>query len=223
MSWITKLVHRQKRSDAHNSGHQSTPATPARQPVRWLVIGLGNPGTQYSATRHNVGYWAIDDLLRRHNNELHRVPGVEAFTATIYSGEQAALLVRSATFMNDSGVGVAPLVSADNVPADHIVVIHDELDLPVGKVKIKVGGNENGHNGLKSLSSHLDTRDYVRIRVGIGRPTEGHSVIDHVLEPLAPHSPDREALERAAVTAADAAELIITDGVTAAQNDIHRR
>lgn len=195
-------------------------ALPAAQ---WLVVGLGNPGAKYAATRHNIGYRVVDELLRRHREQLIGVPGVRAKVARTGVDEHGVLLVRSATFMNESGLAVAPLATSYAIPADHVIVIHDELDLPAGKVRIRVGGNENGHNGLKSISEQLGTRDYVRVRVGIGRPDAGCGVVDHVLSAPSQGSLTGELLEDAVRTAADAVEIIVRRGVPAAQNEIHGR
>lgn len=195
-------------------------ALPAAQ---WLVVGLGNPGARYALTRHNIGYLVVDELLRRHGEKFLSVPGVPAKVARTGVDEHGVLLVRSTTFMNESGLAVAPLATSYAVPADHVIVVHDELDLPAGKVKVKVGGNENGHNGLKSVTEQLGTREYVRVRVGIGRPAPGRSVVDHVLETLEQGSLTLETLEDAVRTAADAVEIIARRGVPAAQNEIHGR
>lgn len=195
-------------------------ALPAAQ---WMVVGLGNPGAKYAATRHNIGYRVVDELLRRHREQLIGVPGVKAKVARTGVDEHGVLLVRSATYMNETGLAVAPLATSYAIPADHVIAIHDELDLPAGKVKIRIGGNENGHNGLKSISEKLGTRDYVRIRVGIGRPSDGQAVVDHVLGRPGDGSLARELLEDAVRTAADAVEIIARRGVPAAQNEIHGR
>ncbi|WP_297005729.1 aminoacyl-tRNA hydrolase [uncultured Corynebacterium sp.] len=195
-------------------------ALPAAQ---WLVVGLGNPGVKYARTRHNIGYRVVDELLHRHREHLIGVPGVQAKVARTGVDGHGVLLVRSATYMNESGLAVGPLATSYAIPADHVIVIHDELDLPAGKVKIRLGGNENGHNGLKSISEKLGTRDYVRVRVGIGRPADGQSVVDHVLGTPGQGSLTLELLEDAVRTAADAVEVIVRRGVPAAQNEIHRR
>ena len=181
------------------------------KPASWLVIGLGNPGNQYVATRHNVGYRVVDRLLK--DAPLHPIKGIPATAANV--GDM--LLVRSTTYMNDSGRAIAPLADAFAIDLDHIIVIHDELDLPLGTIRIKRGGNENGHNGLKSATAELGSRDYIRVRVGISRPPQGTPVVDYVLSAL-PEGPDTDdALTRAA----QAVALITTKGVSAAQNQIH--
>ena len=177
-------------------------------PAQWLVVGLGNPGAQYAATRHNVGYMVVDELLD--GATWAPVRGIPALTARL-PGD--VLLARSKTYMNNSGEAVGPLAKRFHVEPGRIIVIHDELDLPVEKLKIKLGGNENGHNGLKSVSAHLGTPDYVRVRIGIGRPAPGVSVIDHVLGAAGPKTP----VERAA----EAVRTICRDGVVKAQNTVN--
>lgn len=185
----------------------------------WLIVGLGNPGDRYAATRHNVGYMATDDLLAPDGEVLAGVRGVPATVAQVTVGEQTALVVRSTTFMNNSGEAVAPLARALGVPAERVIVAHDELDLPAGKIRLRLGGNENGHNGLKSISEHLGTRDYVRVRIGIARPPKGMGVSDYVLGPVESGTGFDEAI----ATAAQAASLVVTDGLSKAQNAIHAR
>ena len=141
--------------------------------AEWLVVGLGNPGAEYAATRHNVGWMALDQLAET----LEPVRGIKARVAVIDSVAYA----KPTTFMNTSGEGVGPLAAMLGVPPERVVVMHDELDLPVGKVRVKLGGNENGHNGLKSITEHIGTRDYVRVRIGIGRPPAGVAVPDWFL------------------------------------------
>ena len=179
----------------------------------WLVVGLGNPGAQYAATRHNVGYMALDELA---SAPLQPLPGIKAHGALIPN--TSAFAVRSTTYMNLSGEGIAPVAEKLGIPPERIVVLHDELDLPTGKVRVKLGGNENGHNGLKSLTEHLGTRDYIRVRIGIGRPPKGTPVPDWVLSPV-----DDEGLDEQITTAAEAARLVVTDGLQRAQNDIHAK
>lgn len=187
------------------------------KPVDWVVVGLGNPGVRYASTRHNVGYMVVDELLEP--VELRPLRGFKASGAVMEIGGCRVLVVRSSTFMNTSGEAVGPIAQAYGVSPDHVVVVHDELDLPVHKVRVKVGGNENGHNGLKSVSQWLGTRDYVRIRVGIGRPPRGETVPDYVLGAL----DSGEVLDAAVRCGADAVRLVVERGVSVAQNKIHRR
>lgn len=187
--------------------------------AEWLIVGLGNPGAKYAATRHNVGYMAIDDLLAADGDVLEPVRGMDVQVAPLSWAGQKVLAVRSGTFMNLSGDPVAPLAQQLGIAPDHIIVLHDELDLPFNKIRIKQGGNENGHNGLKSLTERLGTRDYLRVRIGIARPPKGSSIPDYVLGPV-----DAGAgFDDAIATAAEAARLIVTDGLGKAQNQIHSR
>ena len=144
-------------------------AAPSPQPVagldpavldaEWLIVGLGNPGAKYAATRHNVGYMAVDDLLADAGDVFEPVTGHKLSAAPVNVDGTQVLAVRSHTYMNLSGDPIAPLAERLGVPAERIIVIHDELDLPAGSVRNKKGGNENGHNGLKSLTERLGTRD----------------------------------------------------------------
>lgn len=192
---------------------------PATLQADWLVVGLGNPGARYAATRHNVGYMAADDLLADHGALFAPVVGHNLQAAAITLAGTEVVVLRAGTFMNLSGGPVAALARELAVPAERIIVIHDELDLPPNKLRLKLGGNENGHNGLKSLTEELGTRDYLRVRIGIGRPTGGTSIVDHVLGPV-----DAGAGFDAAIAgAAEAARLIVEAGLAKAQNVIHAR
>ena len=175
--------------------------------AEWLVVGLGNPGAKYAATRHNVGYMALDELA----GELAPVPGVKALVKV----RDRVAYARSTTYMNTTGEAVGPLAAQLGVAPERIIVVHDELDLPAGKVRVKLGGNENGHNGLKSITEHLGTRDYLRVRMGIGRPPKGMAVPDWVLSPIDGDISGQVAL------AAKAVRLIVSEGLEKAQNVIH--
>lgn len=175
--------------------------------AQWLVVGLGNPGAKYAATRHNVGYMALDELA----GELTPVPGIKALVQV----RDGVAFARSTTYMNTTGESVGPLAEQLGVAPERIIVVHDELDLPAGKVRVKLGGNENGHNGLKSITEHLGTRDYLRVRMGIGRPPQGMAVPDWVLSPIEGDISGQVAL------AAKAVQLIVSEGVAKAQNVIH--
>ena len=192
---------------------------PSELEAEWLVVGLGNPGAKYAATRHNVGYMAIDDLLAAGGDVLEPVRGMDVQAAPLNWEGHKVLAVRSGTFMNLSGDPVAPLAQQLGIAPDHVIVLHDELDLPANKIRLKQGGNENGHNGLKSLTERLSTRDYVRVRIGIARPPKGASIPDYVLGPV-----DAGAgFDAAIATAAESARLIVTEGLGKAQNQIHSR
>lgn len=175
--------------------------------AQWLVVGLGNPGAKYAATRHNVGYMVLDELA----GDLTPVPGVKSLLQV----RDGVAYARSTTYMNTTGEAVGPLAEQLGVAPERIIVVHDELDLPAGKVRVKLGGNENGHNGLKSITEHLGTRDYLRVRMGIGRPPQGMAVPDWVLSPIEGDISGQVAL------AAKAVQLIVSEGVAKAQNVIH--
>lgn len=201
LSRLRALFHRPRQEE-----------NPAPQP-QWLVIGLGNPGRKYAATRHNVGYLAVDQLL---TTGLTQEKGLPATTEhTTWEGTPV-LLARSTTYMNTSGEAISALCERYGIAPDHVIVLHDELDIPLGDVRVKLGGNENGHNGLKSTSELLGTRDYLRVRIGIGRPATGVNVIDHV---LGEYDAPQEQLTRAA----EAATLLATQGLAKAQNIIHTK
>ncbi|MFW9044622.1 aminoacyl-tRNA hydrolase [Corynebacterium striatum] len=219
-SFFARLVSRLFGSSVKETGASSMAALEAADlDAEWLVVGLGNPGAKYAATRHNVGYMAVDDLLAESGELLQPVAGHSLTAAPLNVADTPVLVVRSATFMNLSGDPIAPLAQQLGIPAERILVIHDELDLPPNKIRIKVGGNENGHNGLKSLTERLGTRDYPRVRIGIGRPPKGSSIPDYVLGPV-----DADAGFDAAIeTAADAVRLIVSSGIQSAQNEIHSR
>jgi len=196
--------------------------------VDLLVVGLGNPGAEYDGTRHNVGADAVELLVARHHGSLSAEKGLRARAGRILIGGHAVLCAVPLTYMNDSGLAVAPLVRRAGLDADdaapdggvhQLVIVHDELDLPSGRVKVKAGGGTAGNNGLKSVHAHLHTGDYLRVRIGIGKPPGRQPGADYVLK--RPGATEREALSVAAETAADAVELIATAGVEAAMNRIN--
>lgn len=189
-----------------------------------LVVGLGNPGPKYAATRHNIGFMVVDELAERvtpspANFSVHKRSNAEI--AQIRIGERSVILAKPRSFMNLSGGPVKALASYFGVCPANIVIIHDELDLDPGVVRLKLGGGENGHNGLKSTSKSLGTRDYVRVRMGIGRPPGRMDPADYVLRPI-PQS-ECAALAIQCADAADAVELIAIRGLGIAQNEIHSR
>jgi peptidyl-tRNA hydrolase, PTH1 family len=185
---------------------------------RWLVVGLGNPGPGYAGNRHNVGFMVADQLAARMGVRLKRDKS-RAFVAAGRLGGQPVTVAEPMTFMNLSGGPVASLRAFYKVPAGQIIVIHDELDLPFGAVRLKLGGGDNGHNGLRSVSSSLGTKDYLRIRVGIGRPPGRMDPADFVLRDFS--AAERKELPEILARSADAAEALIARGLAAAQNEFH--
>src|SRR5699024_5831235 len=145
------------------------------------VIGLGNPGKKYEKTRHNIGFMAIDELAKRHHEKLTQHKFKCDF-ATTNIGDEKVLFVKPQTFMNLSGEGVRPLVDYFKIATEDIAVIYDDLDLPAGRSRLREKGGHGGHNGIRSLIDHLDTKSFKRIRLGIGRPEGQMAVVDYVLQ-----------------------------------------
>jgi PTH1 family peptidyl-tRNA hydrolase len=191
----------------------------------WLVIGLGNPGPRYAGTRHNVGAMVVDELAARAGAAL-RTHKARASAAQVRVGTgpggvpgPPAVLAVPTSYMNESGGPVKALLSFFSVPAERLVVVHDELDLDPGVVRLKRGGGEGGHNGLRSVSSALGTRDYLRVRVGIGRPPGRMDPADYVLRDFSPG--ERKELPFVVGDAADAVEDLVTLGLLDAQQRVH--
>ncbi|CAN5383516.1 aminoacyl-tRNA hydrolase [soil metagenome] len=190
-------------------------------PFDWLVVGLGNPGKKYERTRHNVGEETVQLLARRRGDAM-KGGRDNALVAESRLGEQRTVLAFPITFMNDSGQAVSALVRRYRIEdAERIIVVHDELDLEPGVVRVKVGGGLAGHNGLRSITQHLKTQDYLRVRIGVGKPPSKDRGAGHVLSRL-PAS-EREILDVAVETAADAATQIVTEGVDAAMRTVNTR
>jgi PTH1 family peptidyl-tRNA hydrolase len=180
-------------------------------------VGLGNPGSQYERTRHNAGADTVALLAARHGERLKRSKG-DTLVAEVRIGPKRLALASPQTYMNDSGRAVAPLVRRFGI-ADlaELVIVHDELDLPLGTVRVKAGGGLAGHNGLRSIKAHLHSDSFTRIRIGIGKPPGGkEGGADHVLR--TPSKKDRTELDVSIEVAADAVECILSDGVAVAQN-----
>jgi PTH1 family peptidyl-tRNA hydrolase len=179
-----------------------------------LVVGLGNPGREYARTRHNVGAEALGLLLER-AGEKFKAGRDRALVADARIGGRRVILAFPTTYMNESGQAVGALMRRHKLadPAQ-LIVIHDELDLPPGVVRVKVGGGLAGNNGLRSITQHLKTQDFVRVRIGIGKPPSKERGADHVLSRLP--KGERELLDVAVVDAADAVEVLLADGPDAA-------
>jgi peptidyl-tRNA hydrolase, PTH1 family len=186
----------------------------------WLVFGLGNPGDRYARTRHNLGAWVVDRLAERLGATIKKVRfmPVEAGEASV-DGHRV-LLVRARAFMNESGPPVAGFARKRDVPVDRIVACHDDIDLPLGAVRVKRGGGTAGHNGLRSLERALRSAEFLRVRLGVGRPPGRKDPAAHVLEPFA--RAEREEADLLAVEGADAVLTLVRDGLAAAQ-DRHNR
>ncbi|THV42870.1 aminoacyl-tRNA hydrolase [Glycomyces buryatensis] len=183
-----------------------------------LVAGLGNPGPKYAANRHNVGFMVVDALARRVGGRfaVARKVRAEVCEARLGVGGPRLLLVKPLTFMNLSGEAVGPLAQYFGIEPESVIAVHDELDIPYGQLRIKRGGGEGGHNGLRSLSKVLGTKDYARVRFGVGRPPGRQDAADFVLKDFA--KAERADLDLNIELAADAVEAVIEKGVEAAQN-----
>ena len=189
-------------------------------PADLLVVGLGNPGAEYVGTRHNMGVEVIEALARRHAMKFSRSSRERALVADGRIGDARVVLAYPQTFMNLSGESVRPLVARYGITdPSRVVVVHDELDLPVGRLKLKLGGGLAGNNGLKSIKAHLDSSDFVRIRVGIGRPPGTQSGADFVLRK--PGKAERVELDVTVQLAADAVESILSNGLQRAMNVVN--
>ncbi|MEU0499597.1 aminoacyl-tRNA hydrolase [Nocardia sp. CA-107356] len=184
-----------------------------------LVVGLGNPGPEYERTRHNIGFLVADVLAQRVGGRfaVHKKSGADLLQARL-DGRQV-LIAKPRSFMNLSGRPVAALAKFFSVPPTEVIVVHDELDLPFGQVRLKRGGGEGGHNGLRSVSSALTTKDYLRTRIGIGRPPGRQDPADYVLKPFS--SAERKEVPVIVEQAADAVELLLRVGLEPAQNQLH--
>ncbi len=194
-------------------------------PFDWLVVGLGNPGTKYAGTRHNVGEECVRLLSQRHDAPLkagrdNSLVG-EARFGTGPDAERVVLAF-PITFMNDSGQAVSALIRRYRIDTpERIIVVHDELDLEPGVLRLKAGGGLAGHNGLRSITQHVKTQDYLRVRIGVGKPPNKDRGASHVLTRVP--SRQRDLLDTAVSEAADAVEMIIAEGIDAAMREFHGR
>lgn len=207
----------------------------------WLIVGLGNPGPSYAGHRHNVGAMVVDELaartgasLRSHRSRASvaevRLVGPTSGAGPANAGPAAtpngatarrAVIARPLTFMNESGGPVAGLLSFYKIPVENLIVIHDELDIPFAEVRLKLGGGEGGHNGLRSVTKSVGTRDYLRVRVGIGRPPGRMDAADYVLHDFS--GSERTEVPLLISDAADAVERLVHEGLVAAQQQWHSR
>lgn len=184
-----------------------------------LVVGLGNPGPDYAKTRHNVGFMVVDLLAQRIGAafKVHKRSGAEAATGRL--GGRSVVLAKPRCYMNESGRQVGPLAKFYSVPPGDLIVIHDDLDLDFGRVRLKLGGGEGGHNGLRSIANAVSTKDFHRVRIGIGRPPGRKDAAKFVLEAFT--AAERTDLGVIYQQAADATELLIELGLEPAQNVVH--
>jgi len=188
--------------------------------VTWLVVGLGNPGPAYAATRHNVGYLVADVLAARMGGAFKAHTSKRADVVEGRLAGERAVLGRSRSYMNDSGGAVSTLAKYYDVEPERLIVVQDEIDLPFGSLRVKFGGGDNGHNGLRDIRRALGTGDYFRVRLGVGRPGGRSAVTDHVLKTFS--SSERKELAVNVEEAADAVESLMTRGLEATQSAFNR-
>lgn len=190
-----------------------------------MVAGLGNPGEEYARTRHNAGFCAVDELARQANVAYWKnqsgaeVASIQVNDSDAEGGKREVLLVKPQSYMNTSGGPISKLCAAHKIRPEELLVIHDELDIPAGDVRVKVGGGHAGHNGLRSIIDKLGSRDFSRIRVGIGDPPGRMAVADFVLKQL--RAREAEEFDDAAFRAAEAAALALTRGVIFARDHVN--
>ncbi|MFE4079504.1 aminoacyl-tRNA hydrolase [Paenarthrobacter sp. YIM B13468] len=186
----------------------------------WLIVGLGNPGSEYSDNRHNVGQMVLDELASRMGGKFktHKARA-QVVEGRLGIGGPRVVLAKPMTYMNVSGGPVAGLSKFFDIVPDRVIAVHDEIDIPFNTVKLKIGGGEGGHNGLRDISKALATKDYLRVRVGVGRPPGRMDTADFVLRDFA--TAEKKQLPFLLDEAADAVELLVNEGLLAAQQKHH--
>jgi peptidyl-tRNA hydrolase, PTH1 family len=188
--------------------------------MAWLVAGLGNPGDRYASTRHNVGRMVAEDLADEAGERFRKVRFFPAEAADIQIGDERVLVVRSTRFMNESGPAYASFAKKHRIEPSRLIAVHDELDIPADTIRVKLGGGNSGHNGLRSLDQALRSPDYLRVRVGIGRPPGRQEPADFVLQPMGKR--EQEDLSLLVRHAAEAVRALITDGLERTQDRFNR-
>lgn len=186
----------------------------------WLIAGLGNPDERYARTRHNVGRMVVDDLAREAGERFRKVRFLPVESAEIRVGDERLILARSTRYMNESGPSYASLAKKQGIEPSHLIAVHDELDIPAGTIRIKLGGGNSGHNGLRSLDQALRSRDYLRVRVGIGRPPGRQDPADFVLQPVGAR--DEADLALLVDHASEAVRALVADGLERTQDRFNR-
>jgi PTH1 family peptidyl-tRNA hydrolase len=185
-----------------------------------LIVGLGNPGAEYARTRHNAGFWLVDELARRHGGTFRHEGKHQAELARVRIGGQEIWLAKPMTFMNRSGGPVSSVLGFYKIAPGEMLVAHDEIDLPSGTARLKDAGGHGGHNGLRDLIA-AQGEGFWRLRIGVGHPGGSREVVDHVL--ARPSAADQAAIEATIVAGADAIEIMLRDGAQIAMNKLHTR
>lgn len=184
----------------------------------WAIVGLGNPGAKYSRTRHNAGFMAVDELSLRGGLEFKEKPLFLIAKGSLKS--ESVVLVKPLTFMNKSGLAVKEVLSSFNIPTERLIVIHDDLDMDIGRIKIRRAGSSGGHNGIRSIIEQIGTKDFIRVKIGIGKDPS-ISTEDYVLSKF--RLEERPLIKEAIETAVEAVESIISEGVERAMNIYNKR
>jgi peptidyl-tRNA hydrolase, PTH1 family len=187
---------------------------------RLVVAGLGNPGGRYANTRHNAGALVIEELLKRANAKLKSHKS-GTLVAEVVLAQHKVTLARTTSYMNESGRPLGQLMRFYKIEPSRLIVVHDEIDIPFSEIRIKMGGGTAGHNGLKSIVNHLGTKDFIRVRVGVGRPRGSREAVDHVLNGFS--SVERKELPFLIGGGADAVERIVEAGLERAMNEVNTR
>jgi PTH1 family peptidyl-tRNA hydrolase len=180
-----------------------------------IIVGLGNPGRKYERTRHNAGFMAVDELARILNADIAQEKH-SALIGRARIDSEDSILAKPQTYMNDSGSAVGAILRDGYRTVSDLIVLHDELDLPLGSVRVKIGGGHGGHNGLRSIIEYLGSSDFIRVRIGIGRPDLGMEAADYVLSPY--RAEERQIASEAVSKAAEAVKTIVAEGPTRAMN-----
>ena len=187
----------------------------------WLIVGLGNPGPEYEKTRHNIGQMVLDELAKEVGGSFkkHSKASAVVVEGRLGFGDPKVILMKSLGYMNTSGGPVSAVAKFYGIDPDHIIVVHDELDIPFDTIKLKIGGGEGGHNGLRDITKALGTKDYYRVRTGIGRPPGRMDTADFVLKPFS--STEAKDLPFLISNAADATMMLVKEGLLATQQRYH--
>jgi PTH1 family peptidyl-tRNA hydrolase len=188
--------------------------------MAWLIAGLGNPGERYAATRHNVGLMVAEEIAAEAGERFRKVRFLPVELAELRIDDERILVARSTRFMNESGTSYASLAKKHDVEPAQLIAVHDELDIPAGTIRVKLGGGTSGHNGVRSLDRALRSPEFLRVRVGIGRPPGRQEPADFVLQPVAAR--DRADLALLVSHAADAVRSLISDGLERTQDRFNR-
>ncbi len=191
---------------------------PAGSDARWLIVGLGNPGSDYASSRHNAGFMVADLLAERMGDGFRR-NRQRMLAASGKLASHAVIVAKPMSYMNLSGGPVSALAGYLKIPAEQIIIVHDEIDLPFGRIRLKCGGGDGGHNGVKSVTSALRTSDFNRVRIGVGRPPGSREAANHVLGDFS--KAERKELPLLIERSADAVEALLERGLEAAQNEFH--